>query len=513
MSSSLLNRLPAWLLGCALLCSLVPAHSAWAGTRNVCNSSELQAAASSATPGDEIVLCAGTWNGAKFRSTASGTANQPITFRAAEPGKTILTGDVEIRLGGQYLVLDGLVFKGTYQGPEVTVIDFRVDGRSCNYCRITNVVFNDFDPSDLQREVRWVTVHGFGNRIDHSYFAGKTGNGRMVGLSREGNERNDLRVDHNLFADRPRDQPSGSSLVIGETGKYADSAAGAVVEDNLFFNLHGSIELLVNKSSGNFYRGNVFRASRGALTIRQGNQISIVGNYFFGESVANSGGIRAFGHDHVITNNMFVDLNPGKNYPMGAITLGAGQARPSSKGWIERVAAKNVTIASNTIVRTGYPIAIGVTQDNAEVMPSGIYIVNNIIDSPIGDAFKLYVPFPGDTVADGNIINKGSVGAAVSGFRQVDPGLIRDNAGVYRLSQGSAALRSAVSLARSTVNSDIDAEARSGTSDVGADVFSGVRKTPPGFCDVGPISYRYGHTSGCGALVARPEPPSSLVVQ
>ena len=72
---------------------------------------------------------------------------------------------------------------------------------------------------------------------------------------------------------------------------------------NYFFEADGDFELISNKSTGNKYQYNTFVASRGLLTLRQGNNVLVDSNFFFGNGKGLSGGIRVRGEGHRITNN------------------------------------------------------------------------------------------------------------------------------------------------------------------------------------------------------------------
>ena len=86
---------------------------------------EITAAAKSAQPGDTVLLRDGTWTDADIAFEAGGTADQPITLRAATPGKVVLTGRSRVRIAGQYVVVDGLRFERCHGGAQFDMMDFR----------------------------------------------------------------------------------------------------------------------------------------------------------------------------------------------------------------------------------------------------------------------------------------------------------------------------------------------------------------------------------------------------
>jgi len=76
------------------------------------NQGEFDKAVSKVKPGDVIVLKSGKWKDANLKFKASGKPGKPITVMAQDAGKTILTGKSMIKMGGEHLVVSGLLFKG-----------------------------------------------------------------------------------------------------------------------------------------------------------------------------------------------------------------------------------------------------------------------------------------------------------------------------------------------------------------------------------------------------------------
>jgi poly(beta-D-mannuronate) lyase len=493
----------------ALIGVFALSDASFAAVRSVCTNSELKSAISAARAGDVISMCAGSWVDTSFAASVAGTADQPITIKAATPGKTVLTGLVHLELAGKYLVLDGLVFTGTSKGTSNAVIDFK---SSCVSCRVTNVAFNAFNPSDLSKTVHWILVRGVNQRVDHSYFYDKRDQGQMVALLRTNTTRNDFKLDHNYFARRPNG--AGEAVAIGTSGEYAASTAGATVERNYFYDIDADPEYLMIKSSGNTIRSNVFKRCRGAVSLRQGNDNVIYGNYWFGESAARTGGVRVRGDNQVVVGNMFRDLDPDLSYLAAPIVLQNGSTEVRN-GWLFQPPTRDPVVAWNTFVKSGHPIVYGAVHD-APIRPAGVRILNNIFESPVGSVVRLDEPFTSDTVINGNIYNNGSLGiSSTTGFRKIAPNLYADSKGVYRIPSSSPAVDSATSAASLVASKpDIDGEARGSNPDVGADESSGARAAPVTECDVGPVTFAYGALSNCETTNASavPNPPTGLTV-
>ena len=71
-----------------------------------------------------------------------------------------------------------------------------------------------------------------------------------------------------------------------------------VVENNLFEQCNGDVEIVSNKSGENVYRHNTFVECVGALTLRHGKGCVVEGNYFLGHLAPQTGGVRIIGEDH-----------------------------------------------------------------------------------------------------------------------------------------------------------------------------------------------------------------------
>jgi hypothetical protein len=98
---------------------------------NVSTIDELHAALADARPGDEIVLAAGVYlteemgrRGTRFHATASGTEENPIYLRSADPanpavldgGTLVNNGNVLYIEGGWYWIVEDLIFRNAQKG-------------------------------------------------------------------------------------------------------------------------------------------------------------------------------------------------------------------------------------------------------------------------------------------------------------------------------------------------------------------------------------------------------------
>ena len=84
--------------------------TARAAEHQVASADEIARAAKNAKPGDVLVMKDGTWKDEKIAFKATGTKDQPVTLRAATPGKVVLTGGSRIAIDGQWGVVSGIKF-------------------------------------------------------------------------------------------------------------------------------------------------------------------------------------------------------------------------------------------------------------------------------------------------------------------------------------------------------------------------------------------------------------------
>ena len=151
------------------------------------NVAEFEAAVKKAQPGDQIILANGIWMDAELLFQANGTAEKPITLNVEDKGKVILSGASNLRIAGNHLVVQGLVFKNGYT-PTNAVISFRKNREEmANNSRLTECVIDNFNNPERQVQDYWVTIYGKNNRIDHNHISGKKNLGvtMIVGLDTE----------------------------------------------------------------------------------------------------------------------------------------------------------------------------------------------------------------------------------------------------------------------------------------------------------------------------------------
>lgn len=391
----------------------------------------LEKSFSSAQPGDLIVMSDGVWNDAEIVFRANGTKEAPITLKAQTPGKVVLSGKSSLRFVGQHLVADGLLFKnGAISGGHV--VAFRGDSdEEASDCRLTNSAIVDYNPP-AGASSNWVSLYGARNRVDHCHFSGKNNSSPLLVVWLNG-QPNEHRIDHNYFGRRSFDGDNGGETIRVGDSKTSMQNSRTIVEENLFEDCDGEVEIISNKSCENIYRHNTFRRNAGTLTLRHGNRCVVEGNWFFGEGKASSGGIRIIGEDHRIINNYLADLT-GERF-FSALGFMAAIENSEASGYLQ---IKRAVVAFNTVVncRNSVFIGIGYGSRNRKLPPVDSLFANNVIVSQSPPLItQLLEPIRMTWL--GNIAFGAEVGLpAADGLSVKNPEMRKDDAGLWLPSPG-----------------------------------------------------------------------------
>ena len=364
-------------------------------TQLVTDDIELKQAISNAQPGDEIVMANGVWEDLQIRLIAEGTEDQPITLRAETPGQVILQGESDLKLAGEYLIVDGLFFTDGYS-PSNAVIEFAINNDTlANHSRVTNCVIKDFNKSQRNFPDLWVLFKGRHNQMDQCYLAGKSNRGPTVRVDLAGNQsiNNYHKIINNHFGHRPpKGGPSAETLQLGNS--YTSMCPSyTLVANNLFERCDGEVEIISSKTNFNEFRNNVFYKSEGSLVTRHGNYCTVDGNYFIGDERSdNIGGVRLIGTGHWVTNNYFYQLN-GQNFRSPLAVMNGIPRSPLNR----YIQVTDVVIAHNTWVNCTSPwqFGVGSNVDQKDVLPASeirsarpirTTVANNLIYHNSGDA-------------------------------------------------------------------------------------------------------------------------------
>jgi len=343
----------------------------------------LEEAIKAAQPGDTITLREGTWTDTVVKFKGQGTEASPITLRTAVPGKTIFTGASALRMGGEYLVVEGLWF----QNPDPVVgdtLEFRIDSKNlARHCRLTGcaVTLAEGVGSKTDKESRWEGHYGSDNQMDHCLVQGKTSKGTTVVVWLGGDNQGRHLIEHNYFGPREKlGKNGGETIRVGDSSTSMQTAA-CVIRENIFEKCNGEAECISNKSCGNLYQGNSFMEVSGTLTLRHGNGCTVENNGFFGNGAKGTGGIRIIGEDHVVRGNYLENLT-GDDV-RSSITLMNGLPNSPANGYFQ---VKRARVENNTLVNCEHPILIGIeggkVERKADLPPLETVFIGNKISAP-----------------------------------------------------------------------------------------------------------------------------------
>ncbi|NBH05088.1 polysaccharide lyase 6 family protein [Amycolatopsis sp. SID8362] len=443
------------LIAAALV--VVPGPSATAASVRVTSLSALQSALDKANPGDTITLADGSYAASSTLSIKrSGTASAPVTVAAEHTGQATITGSKTFAFGSgvSNVVLRGFKFRN---GAALSV----PAGASNN--RLTR---NDFQ---LTTGGNWVTVSGDDTVVDRNVFQNRTTQGVFLQiLGPSGAMAKHVHVHHNYFYNHQfTGSNGGESIRLGLSDRQSYSA-NALIENNLFEKANGDIEAISVKSSDNVVRYNTIRDSKGYIVLRHGNRSLVEGNLLFGS------GIRFHGNDHKVVGN-YVANSGGR-----AIVFGSGDEADSGPTSKLHDRPDRVTVAYNTVLGSNSVI----DGDGGDFKPKDCVVADNIVKGTSGTLVTL--PSGSTVKYEGNITFGGTAGIP---SRSVDPKLVKDAAGLYRLAAGSPAIDAGVGSYPFAAK-DFDLQTRSGTYDVGADEYfaSGTTRVPLTKADVGPTA-------------------------
>jgi len=331
--------------------------------------------------GDTIVMRNGTWTNQSISFKAIGTISQPIVLIAENAGKVILTGSSKLGFSGSYVVVSGLFFKnGTLSGDDV--ISFRTSSSElAENCTLTNCAVNNYNPAVNTIDSKWVSIYGKNNKVNHCSFENKNNSGTLMVVWLI----NGVTVNHiilqNYFGYRDSNLDSNGSelngqeiIRVGDSGTSMTTAS-VTVQGNFFEHCNGEIEIISNKSCGNLYTNNVFFECHGMLTLRHGNSCTVEGNFFFGNGISESGGVRIIGENHKVYNNYFEKLR-GTDY-RSAICVVRGKLNSLPSEYFQ---VKNALIAFNTIVDCSEAFSINYNSSTTCTLPPiGTVIAHNNI--------------------------------------------------------------------------------------------------------------------------------------
>ncbi|WP_179320452.1 chondroitinase-B domain-containing protein [Winogradskyella helgolandensis] len=407
--------------------------------------------------GDTVILADGIYDDddrIKFSPTA-GTAAMPITFRAETPGGVRFTGGMQLSIGGDHVVVDGFYWDGGY-GSSV-VIEFRDGENYANYSTLQNCAMDGLaveSPSaGTSTKHNWVMLYGTYNTVINCSFMNKGSSGNMILVELAynayppvGDDEPEINtscdivghtISNNYFykyakIDAELSNAGDSETIRIGTSSYQNVDSSVMVSNNYFVEADGENEIITNKSKNNSYINNTFRRSRGSLVLRHGSNATVEGNYFLGENVDGTGGIRIVDSEHTITNNYIQDCitvvdqakwNNGITFLGGSSNNSVPCTSDNTSSDYQKV--ENINVSNNTLINTNAPLYYntdkGSTDPTGTVSNNLIYFTagnQNITDIITGDTESSYSNLGTTLDYTGNVYTGSTLGATNTGFSE-----------------------------------------------------------------------------------------------
>jgi poly(beta-D-mannuronate) lyase len=376
----------------------------YANVITVKNIEELDNANRNAKPGDTIILQNGEWKNVTIKLNCVGIEKLPIVFRSQSPGKVVVTGNSKLKLGGDYIVVNGLYFTNGYAGNDA-VISFRIDNKQiANNCRVTNTVIDDFNNPKRMDENNWVAFYGKKNELDHCSFIDKKNMGVLLAvlLDDERSRENFHSIDHNYFGRRPPLASNGGEIIRVGLSQHCQFNSNTQIRSNFFENCDGETEIISIKSCANIVESNVFKECQGSVVLRHGDNNIVMNNYFLGNDKAGSGGIRVINKGQHVRNNVFYKCR-GVDFRSPLAIMNGIPNSPANR----YVQVINAEIANNTFYECS-PISLCEGSDAERTLPPDkVNFFNNVFyntrDSTI---YNVYDDIKGIHFTSNKVSNK-----------------------------------------------------------------------------------------------------------
>jgi poly(beta-D-mannuronate) lyase len=352
------------------------------------NIEELNNANKNAKPGDIIILQNGEWKNVTINLDCIGSKEKLVVIKAQTPGKVLITGNSKLKIGGQYIIVDGLYFVNGYAGKDA-VITFRTDNTHlANNCRVTNTVINDFNNPKRMDENNWVTFYGKNNQLDHCSFIDKKNMGVLLAviLDDERSRENFHSIDHNYFGRRLPLASNGGEMIRVGLSQHCQFNSNTLIHNNFFDECDGEAEIISIKSCANEVRGNVFKECQGSVVLRHGNYNIVSDNFFLGNDKEGSGGVRVINKGQQVSNNIFYKCR-GVDFRSPLVIMNGVPNSPPTR----YVQVTNAEIVNNTFYECS-PISLCEGSDAERTLPpDSVNFSNNSFyntrDSIIYNAF------------------------------------------------------------------------------------------------------------------------------
>lgn len=344
------------------------------------------------TYGNTILLNDGIYTDINITITNEGTISDPIIIKAKNSGKVFFSGKVNITISGRFIIISNIIFTN---GSGNIIL-------KGSYNRITNC---EFSLNNGNGPV--LTIYKFSNRVDHNIFKNFSKLNPWIEVIHSNDAPDYIIIDSNIFMNRKKGTGNGFETIRFGLSGSSLSQSYSVIENNIFKECNGEIEIISNKAGGNIYYKNTFISSYGSLTLRHGNKVIVAKNKFLQNNLENGGGIRvAAGSGHIIYNNMFKDTNI-----RAALIINSG-----SNSNIYNIQVSHSKFLRNIFINCSLDIALGSQQ--FLYPPRSCSIKDNIIIKNDNDPVYTLNTDIIDFEFENNLYNATNIGNIPSSYNQ-----------------------------------------------------------------------------------------------
>jgi poly(beta-D-mannuronate) lyase len=168
--------------------------------------------------------------------------------------------------------------------------------------------------------------------------------------------RNDNSPDfHHIYLNQFKNYQDGGGLNGYETIRVgtsdnSQSDSYVTIENNLFEEVNGEIEIISIKAGRTIIQGNTFKKCMGMITSRHGKNNLIQDNVIFANNVKDTGGVRTYDGGHIIRNNYIEKVVTTSN-TRGPIVIHSGNSVPGGTTVLNsQWTAYNILLENNTII-------------------------------------------------------------------------------------------------------------------------------------------------------------------
>jgi poly(beta-D-mannuronate) lyase len=326
---------------------------------------ELDKANKNAKPGDTIILKNGEWKDVDIRLSCKGSEDQPVLFTAETAGKVTITGHSKLRLGGSFIMVEGLFFTNGYAGNDA-VISFRIDNKQlANNCRVTNCVIEDFNNPKRMDENNWVLFYGKRNKLDHCSFRDKKNMGVLLAVILDDDRSRDNyhSISHNYFGRRIPLASNGGEIIRVGVSQHAQFNSHTDISNNFFEHCDGETEVVSIKSGANEITENVFKECQGSVVLRHGDNNLVAGNLFIGNDKPATGGVRVINKGQRVGENIFYKCR-GTDFRSPLAIMNGIPNSPAHR----YVQVTDAQVMNNTFYECS-PISLGEGSDAERTLP------------------------------------------------------------------------------------------------------------------------------------------------